>query len=299
MRQIVVVTLAAIVAALPSPARACDPVFRSGDQTVDIDATDIAAGSTVTQNFQVRVGDSSPPGGGGGACRVAITVARANVVPDPQFPPYALRAPGNSNIEVLATPSSAGGATNQVPIANPPAGPQGEAVPFKVEIKTQWGLTGGTHIEHLVLSLYDDSGKLTDTIHVDLRIVVPATISLQLIGAISGGPGTAQVDLGELSTTAETRSPPFAALILSTSPYTVSISSVSKGKLVQDGGAATIPYRLYFDGQEVDLAGSNLRSYSQPSLPQGDTRPIAIVVGPADQPAGHYSDRVTVTASAI
>lgn len=299
MRRLVIVLATAIAAALSSPALACDPVFKSGDQTVDIDAADIAAGSSVTENFEARVADDSAPGGGGGACRAVLAVAHAPVVPDLDFPPYVLRAPGNNNIEVLPSPSSPGGDTSQVRIDGAPQGPQGEAVPFKVEIKTQWGLTAGTHIEHLVFSLYDENGQLTDTVNIDLRIIVPATISLQLIGAITGGPGSAQVDLGDLSTTTETHSQPFAALILSTSPYTVSIRSDSQGKLVLDGGAATIPYRLYFDGQEVDLAGSNLRSYAQPSLPQGDTRPMEVIVGPVDAPAGHYSDRVTVSATAI
>src|SRR3546814_16540544 len=92
-----------------------------------------------------------------------------------------------------------------------------------------------------------------------ISILIPAAVSLRLVGAVvgGGGGGPAQVDLGSLSSSEETRSDRFEALILSTAPYAVRFDSANRGHLLHEPQRATVPYRLYFDGALVDLAGDN------------------------------------------
>src|SRR3546814_2663636 len=60
-----------------------------------------------------------------------------------------------------------------------------------------------------------------------------------------------------LSSSEETRSDRFEALILSTAPYAVRFDSANRGHLLHEQQRETVPYRLYFDGALVDLAGDN------------------------------------------
>ncbi len=173
-------------------------------------------------------------------------------------------------------------------------------MPFQLNLATEWGLRAGTYTQHLQISLIDVNGNVTDTGILTITIIIPPTVSIRFVGAVVGGTsGAARIDLGNLSSTRETRSDPFGALILSTSPYLVSFSSVNLGNLAQDQSGEKIPYRLYFEGTEVDLAGVSEFPYFSRTPPSGDRRPMSIVVAPAQAPAGRYEDRITATVTAM
>src|SRR5690606_39666867 len=243
--------------AIPATASAtdCRPVFVDGDQSLTVDGVEVEPGGRTTHDFQVRVQNS----GEANPCGAIIRVARVDPSPDPDLPPYLLSAPGNRRIEVLPDLSAGGTTDSDVVIANAPAGPRGRTVPFQIGVPTQWGVRAGTYVEQLQLSLIDEKGEVTDRSLLTINIVIPRAVSLRLVGAVVGGEGAgpAQIDLGNLSTTTETRSERFGALIFSTSPYAVSFISTNKGSLVHEQGREQVPYRLYFDGTLVDLAGAN------------------------------------------
>jgi len=300
---------------LASPAAAnaagdCQPVFVNDAQSLTIDGVEIEPGGRSTQDFQVRVqNEAGPPGntsgpsapGGAGPCRATIRLARLIPSPDPEFPAYLLRAPGNSRIEILPDPASGGTADSDVVIANAPPGPQGRAVPFQIGVPTEWGLKAGTYSEQLQLLLIDENGNIVDRSTLTITIIIPPAVSLRLVGAIIGGVGNgpAQVDLGVLSSSRETHSQPFGARIFSTAPYVVRFNSANLGHLLHEQGGEEIPYRLFFDGALVDLSGGNSFPYPHHTSASGDSRPMRIVVPPVTALAGRYSDRITVTVTAL
>ncbi len=311
-------TFAAPIAllALPATARAadCQPAFIDGDQAVIIDGVEVEAGGLSTQTFQVRVQNEAGPGGGspggsasmsgppdGGPCEATIRISRVGAARDPDFPAYALSAPGNQQIEILPDIASGGTVDSDISIANAPPGPQGLNVPFQIAVPTEWGLGAGTYTEQLQLSLIDKGGDIADRSTLTVTIIIPSAASLRLVGAVVGGEGNgpAQVDLGNLSSSSETRSQPFKALIFSTAPYAVRFESANLGNLLHEQKRVQIPYSLYFDGALVDLAGTNEFFYPSRTPKSGDWRPMSIVVPPVVALAGHYSDRITVTVTAL
>lgn len=298
-----------LLAPLPGVAQAadCEPIFDHGDESVVVNGVEIAPGALATQNFQVRVrnaaaSDDAAPGvaNGSNPCSAIIRISRIGS-PTPDFPAYFLRAPGQQQIEILPASDAGGTTRSDVVLANAPAGPSGRAVPFQIGVETEWGLRAGTYVEQLELSLVDSGGTITDRKKLTITITIPAAVSIRLVGAVigGGGGGPASIDLGTLSSSAETRSQPFGARILSTSPYVVSLNSINSGKLAQDEGSAEILYRLTFDGALVDLSGANLFPYLSATPKSGDFRPMSLVVTPVSAPAGRYSDRITVTLSAL
>lgn len=299
--------VSAIILAAPTALHAaeCTPVFVSGDQSVTINGIDIEPFGTVREMFQIRVrndaGSSGAKGAGGSPpCPATIRVSRLSPPSDPDFPPYTLRAPGNQMIDILPDESSGATTDSDVDIANAPPGTPGRNVPFHLELPTEWGLRAGTYTEQLRLTLFDETGAITDRSTLTITIVIPVTVSIRLIGAVGGGvDGPARVDLGELSKTTETRSDPFGALIFSTAPYVVNFDSDNLGNLMLEGGSERIPYELSFDGAPVNLSGANEFPYPTPTPKTGRIEPLSIVVQPVVAPAGRYSDRVTVTVTAM
>lgn len=302
--------------AIPATANAadCQPAFVGGDQSLTVNGVEIEPGGRATQDFQVRIqnaaearsetpGDRAGTSGeaGAGLCAATIRIARIGASPDPDFPPYSLRASGNRNIEILPDPTSGGTADSDVIIPNAPAGPQGRAVPFQIGVPTEWGLRAGTFIEQLELSLIDQNGTVVDRSRLTLTIVIPSAVSLRLVGAVvgAGSSGPAQVDLGSLSSSRETRSERFAARIFSTAPYAVRFNSVNLGNLLHEQGREKVPYRLFFDGALVDLTGGSEIPYFDRVPKGGDRRSMSVVVPPVVALAGRYSDRITVTVTAL
>lgn len=307
MRYLTVLAAGALssVAATTSAAD-CQPVLSGGDVSVVINGVTIEPGGSATENFRLRVRNEAGTGGTeGGAngsppCEAIIRLAKIGLAPDPNFPPYSIRAPGNNDLEILPDVAAGGSADSDVFIANAPPGPQGRAVPFRVALSTEWGLRAGTYKEQLRILLIDADGNVADTANLTITITIPAAVSIRFVGAVVGGSASAaRIDLGTLSSTQETRSDPFGALILSTAPYLVSFSSTKQGNLSHRQLDELIPYRLFFDGNRVDLAGVNEFPYFSPTPRRGDRRPMSIVVPPIVASAGRYEDRITATVTAM
>lgn len=296
----VIALLAATVPGV-AHAQACDPVFLSSDQAATIDGIRIEPGAVATRDIFVRVAnDASVAGSGGGTCPATIRIARISPPPGPNFPVYTLRGPGNRQIEILPDRASAGTASSDIAIANAPQGPQGRAVKISVAVSTEWGLSAGTYVDELEVLLIDDTGNI-ETTKLTVTIIVPAAVSLRLVGAIlGGGPGApAQVDLGTLSSERRTQADNFAARIFSTGQYSVRLTSSNNGRLGHEAADENIPYRLYFDGQLADLGSGAEFSYLGPTPRAGDLRPMRISVEPVVALAGRYSDRISVTVTAM
>ncbi len=314
-------TLIAPLALLAVPATAeaadCQPAFVNRDQSLTINGVEIEPGGRAVENFQIRIHNSAASGGApanaaAGApaapgltgelpCQATIRIARLMPSAGTDFPPYLLRASGNRRVEVLADSAAGGTVDSDVIVADAPSGQQGRAIPFQIGVPTEWGLRAGTYVERLQLLLVDRNGNVADRSTLTVNVVIPPAVSLRLIGAVIGGEtrGPAQIDLGNLSNTRETRSQRFGALILSTAPYVVRFTSANRGNLLHEQGSELIPYRLYFDGALVDLAGSPEFPYLQATPRGGDRRAMNIVVPPVVALAGRYSDRITVTVSAL
>lgn len=301
-----------LVIAEAAMAADCQPAFVGGGQTVTIDGVQIEPGAKATENVQVRVQDaasSTGPGNSlgmsspasGAPCPAIIRISRLGGPIDSDFPPYQLLAPGNARIEILPDPGAGGTSDSDVAIANVPGGPQGRTVPLRVQVDTGWGLRSGTYVEQLQLVLVNGDGEIVDRSNLTITIIIPAAVSLRFVGAVIGGGafGPARVDLGNLSSTEDSHSQRFAARIFSTAPYIVGFSSTNQGNLVHEQSDERIPYRLFFDGRLVDLNGSTELSYPEKTTATGDTRPMRIVVPATDATAGRYSDRITVSVSAL
>lgn len=309
-------SLIALICMLAAPAyahdRDCRPVFATADQAVIINRTSIEPGGKSTQDFQVQIqneaedrrdddDDGSSEAARSERCEAAIRIVRIGPVPAPDFPPYGIRAAGNRSIEILPDPYSGRTPDSDVEIANVPPGPQGRTVQFQISVPTDWSLRAGTYTEQLQLLLIDERGKVRDQSTLTTTIIIPTAVSLRLVGAVVGGKshGPAQIDLGNLSNTSETRSDRFGARIFSTSPYTVQFSSVNLGNLLHEHGGEEIPYRLYFDGSLIDLGRATEIPYPSRPPESGDNRAMSIVVPPVTALAGRYSDRITITVAAM
>ena len=231
-----------------------------------------------------------------------MKVSRVDGPTNPDFPSYSLRGPGNQDIEILLDETAGGTVDSDTILSGLPSGAAGRALPFHIGVPTSWGLQAGTYTDRLLLSLFDESGRVTDRSNLTLTFVVPATVSIQLVGAVLGegaGGGPARIDLGNLSRTAETRSDPFAARIFSTSPYLVRISSLNLGKLLHEAGEEQIAYRFYFDGAPVALGGNWEMQYPDHTPREGDVHPLIIVVPPTTALAGRSSARLVLTVAAL
>lgn len=301
--------LTLLTASVGANAASCDPVFASESQSVTLNGIEISPGAIASRDIQLRVrnaanssddrADAAPANSK--RCPATIRISRLGMPIDPEFPPFTLSAPGQRQIEILPDPQAGGSTKSDITIVNAPSGPQGRAVPFQIGVLTEWGLKAGTYTEQLELSLVNDSGTIVDRTTLTITIVVPPAVSLRLVGAVTGGAmgGPVRIDLGNLSTTAETRSQPFAARILSTAPYVVNFSSTNLGRLAHDQANAQIAYRLYFDNSLVDLAVTNDFPYLSATPRSGDSRPMRIVVPAVTALAGRYSDQITITVSAL
>ena len=308
MRNLNLILASIALTAMPSSLMAsdCVPQFASADQTVIISGVEIAPGATSVDSFHVRVRNSAENANEAGSnaqnpCAAIIRVARLNGTIDPGFPQYNLEAPGQSQIEVLPNPSTGGTSHSDIEIANAPTGPQGRSIPFQVQVPTEWGLTAGTYTDRLELLMFDRTGALVDRTNLNVTVVIPATVSVRLVGAVIGGGfgSGARIDLGFLSTSRQTRSQPFGARIFSTAPYVVNIASTNRGNLTHVDLGSELPYHLYFDGAQVDLINTNALTYLTHTPRAGVVHPMFLEVPPATVPAGRYSDRITLTVSAL
>ena len=121
---------------------------------------------------------------------------------------------------------------------------------------------------------------------------VASSATLALSGDFTRVGGIADVDLGDLQS--DTSKVPLTLHVRSTRAYTVRSSSENAGKLVLAGTGWSIPYKLTFDGTEVDPAGGTYLS-SAASHSRADNLKLRFVIGGnTNVEAGRYSDVVTL-----
>lgn len=284
----------ALSALLPTAAQAaCEPAFVDGSNTVRLDPPVSLDDAQLIETFVVRVRNS-----GDEPCVLRLGVGRDIPGGPRQFPTYSLNGPnGKVPVPSLSGAANNGGFGNEFTV---PAGGQ-IAIPYDVRMKIGWGSEAGMFTEDLAFQLFDTRPErpvLTQM--TQLLLEIPKVALIRFAGA-NGVGGPALINMGPLSTSGPTRSPPFALRILSTSGYRMNLTSDNSGSLRQAGGAYLIPYELSIGGKQLDLAGAGVPIQStRHTSSVGDVHPVNIVVQPdPEYPAGEYSDRVTVTVTAI
>lgn len=283
--------------ASPSPAMAtCVPAIIDVDRSLSIVATSVDGGGVATGTIRVRVGKAED--GSASRCSATLRISRIGAALSRDNPNYLVRAPGNNNVEILTEGAAGGSPRADILIADVPADAAGRVIPIRFDVPTSWGMAAGTFAEQLLLTLQDPQGTIISQSDVNVTISIPTVVAVRFAGAVVGDGRANRIDLGNLSRTTETRSAPIAVRILSTAPYSVSLTSINSGALLLDGGSETIPYRLFFDGRRVLADGANIPLGAAHTGSTGDVRSLSIVVPPVLATAGTYSDRLTVQVSA-
>lgn len=285
---------AALLVVTPSAAVAeCLPSFTSSPTTVILTPGATFGNNELSEVFSVRLrndGDTS--------CDLRLTVGRDVGASDPDFPPYRLIGP-NGAVSTIGSDGGGDSLENSVTVTVP----AGTEVPVRYQVGTRvgWGAEAGDYIEELVFRLRE-FGDRSDPVRqrAELRLTIPTVARIRFAGA-GRTSGAAQLELGTLSTTAPTRSPPFAIRVLSTSAYQMVLVSQHAGALQRIGGAERIPYRMRVGGRLMNMAGgSDLISRNRHTGPRGDLHPVSVVIDPdPERRAGDYTDRVTVTVTPI
>lgn len=285
--------LASIAGMLATPAYAeCNPRFVSESQTVTVTDVSVGTGEVSTEQFNIRVANE-----GNGQCSAIIKVNWLGTIGHEGQLELGLRS-GSSLIQILSNESEAPLSDGNLPVPGIPGGANGRAVPMTLFVGTDWGVASGDHTAQLLLTLLGPKGEPVDTMVLTIIIRVPPSVSLRIVGA-TGEASIAQVALGNVTSRNVSVSDPFGARVWSTSPYLVTFSSANRGSLVHTSGLDKIEYELRMDNQVVDLVGANEFVFLNPTDALGDIHPLRVQAGPAAARAGDYSDRVTVTVSAL
>jgi hypothetical protein len=287
---------AGLIAFLPVAANAaCQPSFGSGPNLVQLAQAASLDGPEVTDRFQVEIRND-----GSDVCTLRLVVERDVAASDASFPTYSLYGPnGAIPAELLARGAGAASSGAAITVTVPANGRM--RIPYDVRLALGWGAKAGTYGQELVYSLYPvESQELIATQRTRLNLEVPAVARVRFSGA-SGVEGPARLEMGPLSATARTVSPPFAVRVLSTSAYRVELSSQNRGALRRIGGPELIPYRLSLGGQIMNLgSGGASIGVGNHTSATGDVHPVAIVIDPdPTRHAGNYSDNVTVSITTL
>ena len=295
----------AFAALLPVAANAaCEPSFVEGSNIVTITPPVSFDNQRLVERFSVRVRND-----GSEVCTLRLGVGREIASTGLRFPVYSLTGPsGNEPVAGLSgTGDSTGFGSEFIVPANGQV-----SVPYELRMAVGWGSEAGTYAEDLVFQLLDvqsgreiagqrtRSGRAITNQRTRLSLEIPRSTRIRFAGA-SRGDGPARIEMGPLSATAPTRSPPFALRILSTSAYRIDLVSQNRGALRRSDGPDLIPYRMTLGGQAVNLSGAAYsRQIGRATSSVGDVHPVTIVIDPdSTRHAGQYSDRVTVTVTAI
>lgn len=283
-------TLAALGSS--SAMAACEPAFASSVLRVNLAPISLDDG-TIIDRFDVRLRND-----GDTICTVRLAVGRDAAASDISFPSYTLSGP-EGNIFLMPFESASNDPSGAVDVTIPAGGET--TVSYEVRADVGWDSRAGNSVEELVYLLLPEIGELEiASARTTLALFVPSSVRVRFAGAL-GEMGPAIVDMGELSPTAITQSPPFAIRVLSTSGYRMELASLHGGSLLRSGGDERIVYQVSVGQRPVDLrgAGAGMDVPSKPGL-AGDIHPISISIAPNSQwHAGNYSDRITVIVTAF
>lgn len=288
------VGISALAALLPATAyAACEANFVDGTNVVNLRPSASFDNQQLIERFIVRVRNS-----GDEVCTIRLGVGRTLAATSSLFPTYSLTGPnGLETVSGTTVTSDIAGIGNEYIV---PA--NGEvSIPYEVRMAIGWGAEAGLYTDELVFTLLDaQSGNAFANKRLQLDLDIPQTARIRFAGA-SGADGPAQIEMGPISTTAPTRSPPFALRVLSTSAYRIELVSQNSGALRRAGARDIIPYQMTLGRQVMNLGGvGDSVRVARHTSSVGDVHPVTIVITPSPEyHAGDYSDRVTVTVTTI
>jgi hypothetical protein len=281
-----------LLVGLPAPALAeCQASLVPGRSSVNVDGMTIGAGLHTDESTGISIRNA-----GDSPCILRLRIVRGLAGGDPFAPLFQIVGPAGE-IEILPFSETSGTSRSDVPAdvgAN-----SSRTIRLNFRVDSGWGLRAGRYVEQLRLLLIDENGTELGSDFISLRMNVPQAAALRIFGAAGGGEGPARMDLGQLSSTRETRSAPFQVRVWSTAPYNVTFGSDNGGYLVHANGLDRIRYQLTVDSRQVDLTSPSETHFPSHTGAAGDIHPLELLVGPVTALAGSYSDRVTITITAL
>lgn len=280
--------------ALPAAANAeCQPVFVDASTSLTLSASSDLDAPQPAERFKVRIRNQ-----GDSACDLRLAVGREAGVLGSDSPVIALTGP-TGDIRLGSVTAAIDSVTGLAQVKIPAGGEI--AVPYEIRMNVGWGSAAGTYVENLLFELVSTTGeRQSSTQRTQLLLQVPSAVRIRFAGAL-GENNEPRLDMGELSPDKPSRSPPFAIRVLSTAGYQMRFESVNSGNLQRNGGTERIPYQMSVGGRPMDLSlGSGLISVGHHTGLAGDIHPVAVLIAPDPlRHAGSYSDRITVTVTAI
>lgn len=296
MRKLVASFLAVAALGTSSPAFAqaeCVPEFVQTGQTVTLSNITVGRGQVANKTFQVAIRNA---GDGNARCPARLRIARLSTSPTFGEFEYQIKARGR-DLRILPNESVPANASSDLEITQLPGLTQGLNVPFRVVVPSNWGLSSGSQVDDLIVSLIDRAGNTTDTLRLTVALNVPPAVEVRTVGA-TGRNAIASVDLGVLDPDQVNVSNPFGIRVWSTSPYTVTFQSMNDGRLVHSSAASSIAYQLFMNRNEVSTRGVPAAYVPNGTDALGDLHRLRVQVRPFRARAGDYSDRVEVTVTA-
>lgn len=282
---------ASLFLAAPAYADECRPEFVDTSATVSVSSLEIGSGQFSRQNFSIPVRNA-----GTGDCGATMQLVRLDGISTVDMPPYSLRS-GPTTLNIAPQDATLS-PDNQLIVPFAPNTPQGYAVPFEIFVPSEWGLRAGNFSEQLELTLLDRNGAKVDSLLLTVNIDVPQAVALRLVGA-TGNDEIARIHIGTVSATNGARSDPFGVRVWSTSGYRVQLSSDNRGELVHVQNLDRLPYQLFFDNQQVNLAGGDEFLFPNSTPSTGTVHLMRAEAAPATVRAGDYADRIVVSVTAV
>lgn len=172
-----------------------------------------------------------------------------------------------------------------------------EILRFTFSVNVTDALAAGLYSQTVYLGITHPNGSPWAERPITLGLRVASTALIGLKGEFTRSGGVANINLGAL--VEGDRSLNTTLYVLSTSGYSISISSANGGRLRQGQTEWYIPYSLGVGDRRIDLSRpSQLDVVSMRR--RFDDYPLSVTIGStADQRAGDYSDTVTFTVAAI
>lgn len=172
-----------------------------------------------------------------------------------------------------------------------------EILRFTFSVNVADALAAGLYSQTVYLGITHPNGSPWAERPITLGLRVASTALIGLKGEFTRSGGVANINLGAL--VEGDRSLNTTLYVLSTSGYSVSVSSANAGRLRQGQTEWYIPYSLGVGDRRVDLTRpSQLDVVSV--RPRFDDYPLSVTIGStAGRRAGDYSDTVTFTVAAL
>ncbi len=286
--KIIFPVLAALTLVPASPLFACEAKLEPQSTSLNL-APAGGIGSDAEDRLVLTLRNVGPSN-----CDLRVAINQDAAFNNPEFPEIAAAGP-NGPIVVSALsgqPAFDGSNGFSVILA---AGASTD-VEIRAATDVQWGDRSGVFNGFWTIALFDQSGAgFVDSFDANIAINIPDETSIRFAGDVR------RLDLGTISRTQPTVSPPYSARILSTSPYRLTMTSANRGRMIRAGGGDFIEYEMNVDGQIVPLDGAGYaKEISSHTESTGDFYPISVRVQPdPSRLAGDYSDRVTLSVTAL